>query len=47
MLTDPECVRDLRFSQWCCWGFRFSGTWCCVVGWVGECASGSQFFEGL
>jgi len=26
--------QDLRFSQWFCWGFRFSGMWCCVAGLV-------------
>jgi hypothetical protein len=25
-------MRDWRFSQRCCWGFRSSGTWCCVAG---------------
>jgi len=29
----PE-LRDLRFSQLCLWGFRYSGKWCRVVGWV-------------
>jgi len=26
----------LRFSRWSCWGFRSSGIWCCVLGWVGS-----------
>ena len=24
----------LSFSQQCCWEFRSSGMWCCVVGWM-------------
>ena len=27
-------IQDLRFSWWCCRGFRPSGMWCCVTGWV-------------
>ena len=25
---------DFRFSWWCCWWYKSSGTWCCVT----ECA---------
>lgn len=27
-------MRDLRFSQWYCWGFRCSGMWSRVVWWL-------------
>lgn len=27
-------LTKLRFSHWSCWGFRSSGIWCCVLGWV-------------
>ena len=28
------CIINWRFSQYCGWGFTFSGTWYCVVGWA-------------
>jgi hypothetical protein len=32
--SDMQCLRRLRFSQRCCWGFRSSGMWHCVVMWL-------------
>jgi hypothetical protein len=31
-VMNPSQMQDRRFPQWCSWGFRCSGTWCCVTG---------------
>ena len=34
VLQSLLCIWGLGFLQWCCWKFRFSRMWWCVVGWA-------------
>jgi hypothetical protein len=34
LLTVTTAWKVSKFSHRCCWGFRSSEMWCCVVGWV-------------
>jgi hypothetical protein len=32
--SNVQPLQELWLSQQCCWGFKPSGEWCCICGWV-------------